>query len=106
MEQLALTKLDVLSGLPELRIAVAYERDGERFETLPFDELERVEPVYERLEGFSEDISGCQSRDELPAAARRYIARLEELVGCPVGVVSVGPDRRQTLGITDPFGAR
>jgi adenylosuccinate synthase len=103
MDEIALTKLDVLSGLPELQLCVAYRLDGEELAEPPYDGLERVEPVYETMPGFEGDISGCRSREDLPEGARAYIARIEALVGCKVGVVSVGPDREQTADLVDPF---
>lgn len=103
MGEIALTKLDVLSGLSEVRIGVGYERDGERLDDLPWNDLHRLVPVYETLPGWSEDVSGIRRLEDLPANARRYIARIEELTGCPVGLVSVGPDRDAALDLHDPF---
>jgi adenylosuccinate synthase len=103
MEEIALTKLDVLSGLEEIRIGIAYELDGERLEDLPWDGVDRLVPVYETLPGWSEDVGSATSLEDLPANARRYIARIEELSGCRVGLVSVGADRDAALGLTDPF---
>lgn len=103
MDELALTKLDVLSGLDEVALCVAYELDGTQLDEPPFEGLPRVQPVYERLPGWKADITGCRTRDELPAEARRYIERIEELADCPVGLVSVGPDRRQSIGLREPF---
>jgi len=103
LDLLALTKLDVLSGMSTLRICVAYEVDGERMESAPFDRLGDVKPVYEDLPGFEGDITGVRRAEDLPSNARRYIARLEELVGVPIGPVSVGPDREATADLTDPF---
>ncbi len=106
---LALTKLDVLSGLERLKMAVAYERDGarpecgrrERTEVFPaefgVESLAQWKPVYEELPGWAEDISGVRSRDELPPAAREYVARIEEQVGVPVTFIGVGPERGQTI---------
>src|SRR5690606_32271232 len=103
MDEIALTKLDVLSGLPELKLCVAYRLDGEERSEPPYDGLERVEPVSETLPGFEGDISGCRTREALPAAARAYIERIEALVACKVGIISVGPDREQTADLRDPF---
>ncbi|MCA9535179.1 MAG: adenylosuccinate synthase [Myxococcales bacterium] len=105
MTEIALTKLDVLRGHETLKICVAYELDGERLSVPPYDDLDRVTPVYESLPGFSEDISGCRVRADLPANARAYIERLEDLVGCKVGIISVGPDREATADVSNPFGA-
>ncbi|HHN73728.1 MAG TPA: adenylosuccinate synthase [Acidobacteria bacterium] len=99
IDALALTKFDVLSGLPEVRIAVAYEIDGERCETLPAvaSDLERAEVVYEDLEGWSEPLEHVRCLADLPRAARVYLDRIEELAECPLALVSVGPDRTQTI---------
>ena len=99
LSELMLTKMDVLSGLDELKLAVAYEIDGERSEYPPVtnEQLDRAVPIYECLSGWREDISGCRSFDELPAAARRYIARVSELCEIPINNVSVGPEREQLV---------
>ncbi len=98
-DELAVMLLDVLSGLDELKIAVAYELDGERIERFPGDAflLERCTPLYETLPGWKEDVSEARKLADLPAAARRYIDRLGELIGLRVSIVSVGPDRKQTI---------
>jgi adenylosuccinate synthase len=91
--------LDVLSGLDELKVCVAYEQDGERRTTFPGDsyQLERCQPVYETLPGWKDDLTAARRAEDLPAAARRYVDRIGELVGLPVSVASVGPDREQTI---------
>jgi adenylosuccinate synthase len=91
--------LDVLSGLDELKVCVAYEQDGERRTTFPGDsyQLERCQPVYETLPGWKDDLTAARRAHDLPAAARRYVDRIGELVGLPVSVASVGPDREQTI---------
>jgi adenylosuccinate synthase len=98
-DELAVMLLDVLSGLDELKIATAYELDGERIERFPGDAflLERCTPVYETLPGWREDVSAARKLTDLPAGARRYIDRLGELLGLRVSIVSVGPDRAQTI---------
>jgi adenylosuccinate synthase len=98
-DELAVMLLDVLSGLDELNIATAYELDGERTERFPGDAflLDRCTPVYETLPGWREDVSAARKLADLPAAARRYIDRLGELLGLRVSIVSVGPDRAQTI---------
>ena len=101
--ELAITKLDVLSAVDELKICVAYELDGERLDYPPYERVEAVQPIYETLEGWDEDLSSCRTRGNLPAAAQEYLARVEQEVGCPVGVVSVGPDREDTADLRDPF---
>jgi len=103
LNELAITKLDVLSALPELEICVAYELDGERLDYPPYERVEAVQPIYETLEGWNDDLTSCRTRDDLPPAAQRYLARIEREVGCRVGVVSVGPDREDTADLRDPF---
>ena len=97
--EIALTKLDVLSGLKEIKICVAYEYQGRRLEYPPQEEnaLSRVTPVYETLPGWDEDITQATSWISLPLKAREYVKRIERLLGTPVGLVSVGPERSQTL---------
>jgi adenylosuccinate synthase len=96
-----LNKLDILSGLPEIKVCTGYRVDGRLMDEWPLNvaQLERAEPVYESLPGWSEDISGCRSVEELPAAARRYVAAIEERAGAPINVISVGPERTQTLSV-------
>ncbi len=99
VDDLAVMLLDVLSGLDELRIAVAYDLDGERIDHFPSDAflLARCKPVYETLPGFRQDVSRARRLTDLPADARRYVDRLAELLLLPVSIVSVGPDREQTI---------
>ena len=99
LSELALTKLDVLGGLDPLRIAVAYTCDGETLTRFPADAamLARCQPVYEELSGWEEDISAARAFDDLPQAARAYVARIEELAGVPATLISVGPEREQTI---------
>ena len=98
-DELAVMLLDVLGDLPEIRIAVAYELDGQRLDHFPTDAflLERCRPVYESLPGWRQDVSAARRLADLPAAARRYVDRLGELLGLPVTIISVGPDRVQTI---------
>jgi adenylosuccinate synthase len=103
LDELAITKLDVLTGLPALEVCVAYELDGARLEHPPFERIEEARPIYETLEGWDEELAACRSRQELPSAARRYLERIEREVGCRIGVVSVGPDREDTADLRDPF---
>ncbi len=97
--EIALTKLDVLSGLDELKICVAYDYHGQRLDYPPQEEnaLAQVTPVYESLPGWQEDITAVRSWDDLPENARRYIERIERLLGVEAGIVSMGPDRDQNL---------
>ena len=99
LTDIALTKLDVLSGFEEIRLCVAYDYKGRRIQYPPQEggALEHVTPVYESMPGWKEDLSACRTWDKLPAAARAYIERLEQLSGVPVSMVSVGPDRNQTI---------
>jgi adenylosuccinate synthase len=103
----AMTNLDGLDGLDEVRLCTAYELDGERMETPPLDaeDLERCKPIYETMEGWPDDISGAQSLDDLPTKARRYLDRITELVETPFSIVSVGPDRKQTIVAPDVLAA-
>ncbi len=91
--------LDVLSGLEELQICTAYELDGQQTQCFPshVDDLRRVKPIYETLPGWQEDITAAQSLEDLPAAAIAYLDRISQLVGVPVELISVGPDRNQTI---------
>ncbi len=91
--------LDVLSGLDELKICTHYELDGERSLKFPshVDDLRRVTPVYETLAGWQEDVSGVRSLDGLPSAARDYLDRISQLIDRPIELVSVGPERQQTI---------
>lgn len=95
---LSLNSIDVLSGLDTVKICVAYDLDGERIDHYPasLEQLKRCQPIYEELPGWSEDITGCRSLDELPENARNYVRRVGELVGVRISTFSVGPDRDQT----------
>src|SRR5919108_739355 len=99
LTELFLTKLDVLSGLPSVKVCVAYRYGGEVFEDVPPHQsiVHRAEPVYEELEGWPEELSETRDFDELPPAARKYVERLADLGGGPVSTVSVGPSREQTV---------
>ena len=101
LTEVFLTKLDVLSGLETLRIAVAYEHKGERFEDFPPHQtiFHKAEPVYEELQGWTEDLSDARSFADLPAAARTYVERIAELGEVPIRYVSVGPARDATLQV-------
>ena len=96
--ELALTKLDVLSGFAKIPVCVDYELDGERIGRFPLEPaLERCKPVYEYMEGFSGDISGCRKFSDLPKAAQAYVRYLEEAVGCAFTYISVGADRDEYI---------
>jgi adenylosuccinate synthase len=98
-DELAVMLLDVLSEVDEVRIAVAYDLDGRRLDSFPSDSflLDRCKPIYETLPGWRVDVCGARKLADLPAAARRYIDRLAALLELPVSIVSVGPDRAQTI---------
>ena len=99
LTDICLTKLDVLSGYDAVPVCVAYEVDGARTEEMPLDQASfaRAVPVYEELPGWSEEISGCRSFDELPEAARAYVDRLEEVSRCRIQSIGVGPGREATI---------
>jgi len=102
---LAITKLDVLSGFDEIKVCVAYNLDGQRLEVADADavSLQRSVPIYETWPGWKQDLTAVRRLEDLPAAARAYLDRLTELCGVPIDVVSVGPDRAQTLVLHQPF---
>jgi adenylosuccinate synthase len=102
---ISLTKLDVLDGFEELKICVGYELDGKTLDYLPTaaDQQARVQPVYEAIEGWSGSTAGARSWAELPAQAIKYVRRIEELIDCPVALVSTSPERDDTILVTDPF---
>ncbi len=99
VDSLAIMLLDVLSMLPEIQICTAYEIDGQRLSAFPshVDDLRRAVPVYESVPGWQQEISEVRRLNQLPAAARAYLDRLSQLIGFPVDIVSVGPDREQTI---------
>lgn len=102
---IALTKLDVLDGFPTLKICVAYDLDGVRLDYLPTaaDQQARCTPIYEELEGWTDTTAGARSWADLPGAAVKYVRRIEELIGCPVALLSTSPERDDTILVTDPF---
>jgi adenylosuccinate synthase len=108
IDALALTKLDVLDGLEEIKICTSYTCNGATVQELPSDlgQLAACQPVYESIEGWTEPTKGVRRFAELPAGARRYIARLEEVTGVPAGIVSTGSDRDDTIVRDDSAVAR
>ncbi len=102
---IALTKLDVLDGFDTLKICVGYQVDGETYDHLPTAAglQERAVPIYEEMEGWSESTEGARSWADLPAAAVKYVRRIEELIGCPVALLSTSPRRDDTILVADPF---
>ena len=102
-----LNKLDILSGLPTVRVAVAYEMDGARTTwPLPLDDLERATPVYEELPGWEADLSRARDMADLPAEAQAFLDLVEDLAGVPITLVSVGPERGQTVVRDGKIGDR
>ena len=102
---IAFTKLDVLDGFENLKICVAYDLDGVRLDYLPTaaDQQARCTPIYEEMPGWSETTDGARSWAELPANAIKYVRRVEELIDCPVALLSTSPEREDTILVTDPF---
>ncbi|KEO55177.1 adenylosuccinate synthase [Thioclava pacifica] len=102
---IALTKLDVLDGFETIKICVGYDLDGKRLDYLPTaaEEQKRCVPVYEEIEGWSDSTEGARSWADLPAAAIKYVRRIEELIDCPVAMLSTSPERDDTILVTDPF---
>lgn len=105
MKGIALTKLDVLDGFETLKICVAYDVDGVRYDYLPTQAAlqAKAKPIYEELEGWSESTQGARSWNDLPGAAVKYVRRIEELIQCPVAMLSTSPERDDTILVTDPF---
>jgi adenylosuccinate synthase len=105
IDGLALTKLDILDGFEELKVCVGYRLDGRQIDYLPAGERAqaRVEPVYETIEGWKDRTAKAKSWGELPAQAIKYVRRVEELVGCPVVLLSTSPEREDTILMKNPF---
>jgi len=109
IDGLALTKLDVLTGMPKIKVCVAYDTPAGRVDDLPIDLLEeggQATPVYEELEGWTESLDHVRVLDQLPGAARRYVRYIEEKSGVPLYLVSVGPSRDATIVLHNPFMGR
>ncbi|MEQ1673141.1 MAG: adenylosuccinate synthase, partial [Hyphomicrobium sp.] len=105
IDGIALTKLDVLDGFETIRICVGYMLDGEKIDRLPagFNEQERIVAIYEDFEGWKGSTQGARSWAQLPAQAVKYVRRLEELIECPVTLLSTSPQRDDTILMKDPF---
>ena len=105
IDGLALTKLDILDGIDEIKVCVGYRLDGREIDYLPAGEYAqaRVEPVYETIEGWQAPTARARSWADLPASAIKYVRRVEELVGCPVALLSTSPEREDTILVTNPF---
>lgn len=104
---IALTKLDVLDGFNELKVCVGYKVDGKEIDYLPAESgaQARAEPIYETMEGWQDSTAGARSWADLPAEAVKYVRRVEELIGCPVAVLSTSPERDDTILVHNPFQA-
>jgi adenylosuccinate synthase len=102
---IALTKLDVLDGMKEIAICTGYTINGTHYDYLPCDASlqAQAQPIYETIEGWQDSTRGARSWAQLPAQAIKYIRRIEELIGCPVAMLSTSPDREDTILVTDPF---
>ena len=102
---IALTKLDVLDGFETLKICVAYDLDGQRLDYLPTaaDQQARCKPIYEEMPGWAASTEGARSWADLPGEAVKYVRRIEELIECPVALLSTSPERDDTILVTDPF---
>ena len=105
VDGIALTKLDVLDGFETLKICTGYTVDGRHYDYLPTAAAlqARAEPVYEEIEGWTESTEGARSWADLPAAAIKYVRRIEELIECPVALLSTSPEREDTILVRDPF---
>jgi adenylosuccinate synthase len=105
IDGIALTKLDVLDGLSEIKVCVGYELDGKTIERFPFTmgAQAKLKPVWETFDGWGESTKGARSFAELPATCIKYVRRVEELVRCPVALLSTSPEREDTILMTDPF---
>jgi adenylosuccinate synthase len=104
---LALTKLDILDGFDSIQVCTGYRLDGKEIDHLPAGEgaQSRVEPIYETIEGWKEPTANARSWADLPAQAIKYVRRVEELVGCPIALLSTSPEREDTILVQNPFEA-
>jgi len=105
LTDIALTHLDIYGGFPSIKICTAYRFKGEILTSFPSDvaPLEKCQPIYEELDGWQESISGVRNLAKLPVQARKYMSRLEDLLSCPISLVSIGSDRRQVILVKDLF---
>ena len=105
LTDIALTHLDIYGGFPSINICTAYKYKGEVLTSFPSDAavLEKCQPIYEELGGWQRSIAGVRNLEKLPAAARKFMSRLEDLLSCPISLVSTGPDRRQMILVKDLF---
>jgi adenylosuccinate synthase len=102
---LCITKLDVLDGLPEIKVCVGYELNGKRVDILPLDadDIFACKPIYDSFEGWTETTAGITEWDKLPLNARRYLERVQQYIGAPIDMVSTGPDREHTILLRHPY---
>ena len=105
---LCITKLDVLDGLPELKLCVGYEIDSEQIDLLPMgaEEIARCVPVYETIAGWTDSTVGVTEYDKLPVNARRYLERIQDVTGVPIAMISTSPDRDHTILMHNPYAAQ
>ncbi len=105
IDGIAFTKLDVLDGLDPLKVCVGYRLDGKEIDHIPASQgaQARLQPVYEEIEGWKSSTQGARSWADLPAAAIKYVRRVEELIGCPVALLSTSPERDDTILVHNPF---
>jgi adenylosuccinate synthase len=105
IDGIALTKLDVLDGFKEVKVCIGYDLDGERIDRLPAGQTgqARVKPIYETFEGWTQSTRGARNWASLPAQAVKYVKHIEELIGCPVTLLSTSPERDDTILMKDPF---
>ena len=105
IDNLAVTKLDVLTGLDKIKICTGYKLDGKKIKNIPADlaKFEKCQPVYQTLPGWKEDISKARKLKDLPKAAQQYLEKINQLTGVPLGLVSVGPERNETIVLKNPF---
>ena len=105
IDGIALTKLDILDGFDEIKICTGYRLDGREIDYLPAGEhaQARLEPIYEAAEGWREGTARARSWAQLPAQAIKYVRRIEELIGCPVALLSTSPEREDTILMRNPF---
>ncbi len=108
MDGIALTKLDVLDGFDSLKVCVGYRLDGKSIDYLPStsDQQNRIQPVFENFEGWSESTRGCTSWEDLPINAQKYVRHIEDLIGSPISLLSTSPERDDTIMLHDPFKDR
>ena len=108
LTDIVLTKIDVLSGMDTLKVCVAYEIDGQRYDYIPssVEDVAKAKPIYEELEGWKEDISKMETYEELPENCKRYVQFIEKICGVRVSMISVGPDRKNNIYVHDLIHAR